>query len=555
MGSNSTYPVSYSRFACIGAGFSGIGLGATLKRWYGITDIQFFERQNELGGAWYINQYPGCACDIPSVLYSFSFEPNPDWTRILPRRAELMVYLVQVANKYDLNSKMKFGVNVEACEWVEERGVWRLRIRQYSTDEIFFHESQFLFSGSGTFVTPREIDIPGAERFQGPIFHAARWQKDVDLTDKRVIVFGNGCTGAQVVPNIVKKTKSTTQIVHSKHWIMPPIDMAIPKWIRNLLRWVPGSMQMFRFIIFLLNERSLQAQPLTEAGARYRQRQRLVSERYMRKTAPKKYHDVLIPDFEIGCKRRIFDSNYLESLHEENLTLTDSPALEIVQEGVRTKDGIIPADVIVLATGFVTNNFFDKIDIKGCGGEELANHWHEMGGFTAYNSSVVSGFPNFFMLLGPNSATGHASALMAAENSINFALRIIKPILDGKASVVDLKPQAELDYTKRVQDALINTVWNSGCVSWYIPTKEPGKSWNALSYPWSQSYFWFRSCFPTWKDWRYYGEVNPQRSNKNNARTIVVGVLSAVAGWYWYRDVDWKTAVTGFQTVISKQFT
>ncbi|KAJ8122672.1 hypothetical protein ONZ43_g1187 [Nemania bipapillata] len=438
---------------------------------------------------------------------------------------------------------MTFGVNVEACEWVEERSAWRLRLRHYSTDEILYHESQFLFSGSGQLVTPREIDIPGVDTFKGPIFHSARWRADVDLSGKKVVVIGNGCTAAQIVPNIVKKTAHTTQIVRSRHWVMPPIDMPIPPWARYLLRWIPCAMQLFRFAVFLIAESELRGLPMTKAAARYRQQRRVVSETYMRKTAPEKYHDILIPDFEVGCKRRIFDSGYLDSLHEENLTLTNSSALEIVPEGIRTKEGIIPADVIVLANGFVTNHFLDQMDIRGRAGKTVSKHWGEMGGPTAYNSSVLSGFPNFFILLGPNAATGHTSAIMAAENSINFAMRVIKPILDGKASVVDLKQEAEDEYTARIQSALDKTVWNSGCASWYIQDNGTGRKWNAMSYPWSQSYFWFRSRFPTWKDWRYYGEMNPQKSSRVQILGVV-GVFCAAAWWYGYLGLDWAGVMT-----------
>ncbi|KAJ8123511.1 hypothetical protein O1611_g9572 [Lasiodiplodia mahajangana] len=254
MDSKAAPKATYSGFACIGTGFSAIGLGATLKRWYGITDIQFFERHSKLGGT--------------CVLYSLSFEPNPDWTRILPSNAELHAYLTRVANKYQLVSKMRFGVNVEACEWVEERSVWRLRMHHYETNETLYHESQFLFSASGQLVTPREIDIPGADTFRGPIFHSARWRADVDLTDKKVVVIGNGCTAAQIVPNIVKKTAHTTQIVRARHWILPPIDREIPAWVRFLLRWIPGTMQLFRFIVFLFAESALRGFPMTKAAAR-----------------------------------------------------------------------------------------------------------------------------------------------------------------------------------------------------------------------------------------------------------------------------------------------
>jgi cation diffusion facilitator CzcD-associated flavoprotein CzcO len=272
---------------------------------------------------------------------------------------------------------MTFGVNVEACEWQEERSVWRLRILHYDTGEIFFHESQFLFSGSGQLVTPREINVPGASSFLGPIFHSTRWRKDVDLTDKRVVVFGNGCTATQIVPNIVKKTKHTTQMVRSRQWIFPPIDGPVSTRTRFMLRYVPGAMKLFRFLVFYAAERGFQGLPMTKSAARYRKKTRVRAERYMRGAAPAKYHDILIPDFEVGCKRRIFDSGYLKSLHEDNVTLTDTPALEIVPEGVRTKDGVIPADVIILANGFLTNDFFDKTEITGRGGETLRSHWSE----------------------------------------------------------------------------------------------------------------------------------------------------------------------------------
>ncbi|KAI0973653.1 hypothetical protein F4678DRAFT_486828 [Xylaria arbuscula] len=547
MSTKLTPEATYSRFACIGAGCSGIGLGATLKRWYGITDIQFFERHGGLGGTWYTNRYPGCACDVPSALYSYSFEPNPEWTHILPCQDELKSYVTRVADKYGLIPKINFGVDVEACEWIEERHVWRLRVRR-GADEISYHESQFLFSGTGHFSTPRGIDVPGAASFKGPIFHSSRWQ-DVDLTEKRVVVFGNGSTASQIIPSIVKKTKHTTQIVRAKHWIMPPIDRSIPKRIRRLLRWVPGTMGLFRFIVFLAAEDSLRGFPMTKAAARYRKRQRVSCEAYMRETAPKRYHNILIPDFEVGCKRRVFDSGYLKSLHEDNLTLTNTRALEILPDGVRTSQGIILADVIVLANGFITSHYLNQVEMIGRGGKTASQHWKKMGGATAYNSSVLSGFPNFFMLLGPNSATGHTSGLMAIENSINYALRVIKPILDGEATIIDLKPQAELEYTNRVQGALDKTVWNSGCSSWYVQDDGKGKKWNAMSYPWSQGYYWYRSLFPKWRDWRYYGEVQ-RRPRLNWARVLAIaGVFFVGVWWTWYQNVDCKVVAATFRSL------
>ncbi|KAF9776401.1 hypothetical protein IL306_005421 [Fusarium sp. DS 682] len=520
MTSTKETPPTYSQFACIGAGFSGIALGATLKRWYGISDIRFFERHSELGGTWWANKYPGAACDVPSVLYSYSFEPNPSWSRVLPSQQELWEYQKRVAVKYDLPPKMTFGVEVQRCRWVEEKKRWMLDIRDYKTGDVFYHECRFLFAGSGILVTPREIDIPGSENFKGPIFHSSQWRGDVDVKGKNVIVIGNGCTAAQIVPSIVDKTKHLTQIVRSKHWMIPPIDAVYTPFTKSVFSYLPGSMKLLRLLIFLMAEIELKMVPMTTSAAKFRQKRRATAENFMRTTAPAKYHDLIIPDFEIGCKRRIYDSGYLKSLHSENLTLTNERALKIVENGIETDRGFIEADVIVLANGFSTNTFLEGVEVIGRE-ETLNQHWESFGGAEAYNCSAMSGFPNFFMLLGmyltwsllyislmdswlgPNATTGHTSAIMAIENTVNFALRILKPVLGSPEGVVELDMDAEKRYANRIQDDLSKTVWSSGCQSWYIQSNSHNsQTWNAMLYPYSQGYLWYRSLFPVWRDWK-----------------------------------------------------
>lgn len=312
------------------------------------------------------------------MLYSLSFEPNPTWSRTLPSASEIWEYLNRVASKYNLPSKMSFGVNVERCQWIEERSRWRLDVRHLATESIYIHESQFLFAANGQLVTPRKLGVPGVESFKGPIFHASRWDDKVDLTDKNVIVFGNGCTAAQIVPSVVAKTKHLTQMVRSKHWILPPIEERIPRWLTFLYNWIPGFMAIVRFVAFLMAENELRGFYLTGAGAKFRQGRRKAAESYMRNMAPAKYHDLLLPDFDIGCKRRIFDSGYLQSLHADNLTLTNDPALEILQDGVRTKDKTIPADVIILANGYVTNQFLGNMEVIGRRGGTIGQHWDNL---------------------------------------------------------------------------------------------------------------------------------------------------------------------------------
>ncbi|CCC13139.1 unnamed protein product [Sordaria macrospora k-hell] len=508
---------SYSQFACIGTGFSGIALGATLQRWYGITDIRFFDKQTKLGGAWHVNQYPGCACDVPSALYSLSFECNPNWTRVLPTYTELWEYLNRVAHKYDLVDRMTFDVAVEKCVWIEERGRWRMWIRQKHTGQVIVHECQFLYSGVGHFDQPRELEIPGAERFEGPMFHSARWRHDVDLTDKKVVVFGNGCTGAQIVPAIVDKTAHLTQVVRSKHWVYPPLDEKVPFWLMFTLANIPGTMQIQRTLTFVKAEVEYIGFGDGKIAKAWRKKRQRQVEAYMRATAPAKYHSLLIPDFEVGCKRRIFDSGYLKSLHNEHLRLTDEPVEEILPNGLRMKSGeIVEADVIVLANGFKTNQFFLDCEIVGRGGQTIHEHWESFGGAEAYNCESLSGFPNFFLLGGPNTTTGHTSFLMAVENAVNYSLRVIEPVLKGKGSVVEVKREAEEKYVQWVHSSLQNTVFSTGCTSWYNRAVDGKKPWNATVYPLSQAHYWYSCVFPSWKDWRFSGRTGKNKIVKQS---------------------------------------
>ncbi|KAF5516157.1 Baeyer-Villiger monooxygenase [Colletotrichum siamense] len=548
--------VSYSLFSCIGTGFAAIALGAQLKRWYGIEDIQFFERHSSLGGTWFINKYPGCACDVPSALYSISFAPNPDWTKVMPSHSELWEYLDKVARDYDLVRKMAFDSPVERCEWIEDRARWRLTIRHCQSDTTYYHESQFLFAATGCLVTPREIDVPGVETFRGEVVHTGKW-RPIDLEGKKVVMFGNGCTASQVVPAIVHKTKSLTQVVRTKHWIMPSLDADVPPWVRLVLKWVPAVAWLQRLMIFCVAENSFRGFRMTDGGKKFRASQRKVSEDYMRAAAPAKYHDMLIPDFEVNCKRRIFDPGYLQSIHADNFDLTDEKVVEITPDGVRTANGFIEADVLIFATGYHTNQFAAGIDVRGRGGETLESRWEALGGEGAYNTTAMSGFPNFFFLLGPNSVTGHTSTVMALENCINYALRVIKPVLKGRSTAAMIKSDAEQRYVDDIQDALQKTVWNTGCGAWYTKTSRDGtKRWNAMGYPYSQPHFWYRCLFPVWSDWQYSGraayasQIHNQGSGVWITAVLVAIVTLAVLGFLgrdWLRGIvpDLSAATRG----------
>ncbi|KAK4664119.1 uncharacterized protein QC763_0082600 [Podospora pseudopauciseta] len=542
MSSDKETEVPFTQFACIGTGFSGIALGATIQRWYSISpsSIQFFDSQPCVGGTWSINQYPGAACDVPSALYSFSFERNPNWTRFLPPHDELRAYLTKVAEKYNLVPRMKFNTKVTKAEWIPSptNPRWRLTILDLETNLTSHHECQFLFSGSGQFNSPRPLDVPGIDSFQGPVIHSARWDHSVSLHDKKVVVFGNGCTAAQIVPSILSSTAHLTQIVRSKHWIYPPVDAKVSPFAKKLLASMPGATLLQRFIVYHLAEADWAGFTLTPSAASFRSRRRKMAEKYMKTTAPQKYHPLLVPEFEIGCKRRVFDSGYLECLHSEKITLTNDKAVEILPHGVKMADGrVVEADVLVLANGFETNTPTTLLPVVGTGGHTLQEHWSEtFPGPEAYNCTSLHGFPNFFLLWGPNTATGHTSAVMAIENGVNFALRVIKPCLEGRASVVDVTEQAEREFVERAQEALGKTVFTSEtCNSWYTARdRETGRVWNGMTYPWSQARYWWDCMMIKKGDWVYsqveYRQEEEARIVVHRFRRDGLG-LAACLGW------------------------
>ncbi|KNG85559.1 dimethylaniline monooxygenase [Aspergillus nomiae NRRL 13137] len=530
-----------SQVACIGTGLSAIALGATLQRWYGVDNIRFFERHPSSGGTWFINSYPGCACDIPSALYSLSFAPNPSWTKLMPSGQEIKEYIDAVIEEYKLNDKISFSTEVTRSIWRDDVKRWQLFVHDRITGREFTHECQILFAASGQLVEPRTFDIQGAGSFSGDIFHSARWNHDVELEGKNVVVIGNGCTAAQIVPALVGRVKSLTQVIRSKHWIVPAANFTYSPFLKWVFRHVPFSMKLHRFHIFLIAESDFSMFRMTKFAAQKRETRKHAAEKYIRQTAPSKYHDLLIPDFDYGCKRRVFDTGYLNSLQNEKVLLTDAKIHEIVPEGLMTDKGLLPADVIVLATGFQTNKFVPYMDVIGRDSKSLTEHWLQYDGPAAYNSTAVHGFPNFFMLLGPNSATGHTSSLMAAENSVNYSLRVLKSVFNGEASTVEVKAKSEEDYVYQVQDALRKRVWNAGCNAWYMNDKK----WNSMTYPWSQAYYWWRSVFPNWSDWKIQ-EV--KRVSRFSIRTIFailfVGFLGSLGSMCllnspWRRILDW----------------
>ncbi|OHF04209.1 hypothetical protein CORC01_00548 [Colletotrichum orchidophilum] len=492
----------------IGAGESGIAVGCMLKTKLGTNDFRIFDRQGGVGGAWYTNRYPGVACDIPAIFYSYSFAPNYEWTTLFPPGQEIQQYLDGVCDKLDIRSNIQLDTEVSSARWVDEDAEWEVKVtpsihqNEQAADKIL--RCKVLVTCAGELVEPNiwPQHVPGITSFQGQVFHTARWNDDVSLTGKDVVVIGAGCTAAQLVPALASPpiaAKSITQLMRAPPWVMPRPEKPPPRLmeiVSILLRTVPGLGLFLRLCLFLYAESTWLNVGMGWFGKKRRQwfEQRLLV--HLRKTVPPRYHDILTPRFGVGCRRIIVDGGWLESLSLTNVELTNRPLVAIESQSVvlgpppdqqhltyndEKKDGETikkSADVIILANGFETSTYLHRLKVQGRNGVLLHEVWKANGGPGAYLSTAVHGFPNFFMILGPNSVSGHSSAILASENVAGYALNFIKLVLSGQARTVEVHSEAEKSYTADVQRRSLDKVWQT-CHNGYIQTG----GWNSSICP------------------------------------------------------------------------
>jgi cation diffusion facilitator CzcD-associated flavoprotein CzcO len=466
----------------------------------------------------------------PAVFYSFSFCPNPRWTALYPQGKEIVKYLQGVCDTYQIVDKIQLNTDVRECRWLESEQVWELTLEHLMTgmgDLSEYERAQKILSNGrktvyvteekirakvvvscvGGLVEPRTWpeNIPGKDKFQGEIFHSARWRYDVDLKDKDVVVIGTGCSAAQFVPKLTAEygAKSVTQLMRSPPWVVPrmqPVggDETYAKWSPWLFTNIPGFAKAVRWIIASGAEydwRLFGSDPYHDE-----ERKKLETEllSHMKKTVPEKYHEILTPNYGVGCKRRIFDASWFPGLNDPNIDLTTLPLTSISEKSVTlgpgpiyptgntTEQKIIPADVLILANGFEVTQWLHPLEIIGRNGTKLHDVFAARGGPQMYMGMALDGFPNFFTIFGPNTATGHSSVILASENMVNMSLKFIGPILKGDVMLAEIKKEAELEWARDTQEALKKRVWSTGgCASWY-KTEE---GWNSTVYPYA-----FLSC-------------------------------------------------------------
>ncbi|RMF12247.1 MAG: NAD(P)/FAD-dependent oxidoreductase [Candidatus Dadabacteria bacterium] len=443
----------------IGAGFGGVGMGIALKE-AGLEDFTILERGDDVGGTWRDNTYPGCACDVPSHLYSYSFALNPNWTRAYSPWNEIRDYIRDCAERWDIMRHIRFGTAVEEAWFDETQALWHLR-----TSAGEEHTARVVVSAVGGLVNPKIPDLEGRDDFAGPAFHTARWRHDVDLRGKRVAVVGTGASAIQVVPSIAPEVGHLTVFQRTPPWIMPKPDRAFTELEKALNRHVPGLMRLRRTGIYLATEAigtgivwNNPVNQMLETIARRHIEQEIPDPELRRK---------LTPDFRLGCKRLLFSSEYYPVFLRDNVELVTAPAKRVTKTGITDSEGTHRRfDVIVWATGFSLDIARAPFPIRGLGGRTLDEAW--ANGAQAWKGVAIHGFPNWFTIMGPNTGPGHTSVLVYSEAQIHHILGAIRYLRRTGARFLQVRADAQQRYNDELQRRLPNTNWNAGCTSWYL---------------------------------------------------------------------------------------
>ncbi len=451
----------------IGAGFGGLGLGIRLRQ-AGHDSFTIVEKADRVGGVWRDNSYPGLTCDVPSHLYSFSFEPKHDWSRRYPARDEILAYLEGCAEKYGLGSHLRLGTEVERADFDEAAGVWR--VLTTAGEEIV---ADVLVSATGQLSRPQTPSIPGLEDFEGDVFHSGRWNHDVPIEGRDVAVIGAGASAVQFVPEVAPLASRMTLFQRSPNYVVPKPDRPYRPRERELFRRLPQIQSLSRAWAFLKFEYAILVfTRLTPIRRLYEMDYR----RRLKKEVPDAaLREKLIPDYPAGCKRVLISNDWLPALSRPNVSVVTEPIREISRGGVVTEDGAEHgADVLVLGTGFAANDFLAPMAIRGVAGRDLNEAWRD--GAEAHLGLTVSGFPNMFILYGPNTNLGAGSIVFMLESQIAYVLESVRALERTGASWIDVRPEVQSAFNAEIQDALEDSVWTAGCTSWY--RTESGKVTN-----------------------------------------------------------------------------
>jgi cation diffusion facilitator CzcD-associated flavoprotein CzcO len=448
----------HHRVVIIGAGFSGIGLAVRLQA-EGVDDVVILEKEDDLGGTWYVNTYPGCQCDVPSLLYSLSFQPNTEWTRTFAPQPEIEEYLRTVAERTNVKRLIRFNAEVTGARWDAAARRWRVTTAEGEVT------ADLCVMASGFLSTPSSPSIPGLDRFGGAVFHSARWDHDHDLSGERVAVIGTGASAIQFVPQIAPRVGHLAVFQRTPPWVMPRPDRAFTPRERWLFRHSPLAMRISRARIYWTRELMVvmfAKQPrlakLASAGAR-KHLEEQVADAGLRAR--------LTPDYALGCKRVLLSNDYYPALTQPHVELVTDPISEVTADAVVTRDGSEHrVDTIILGTGFAVTEPPMAEHVHGADGRSLAEHW--AGSPSAYLGTTLAGFPNLFVMVGPNTGLGHSSMVFMMECQYNYVVDALKTMAARSVDSFSVDPDAVEAFNDEIQAKLARTVWNSGCSSWYL---------------------------------------------------------------------------------------
>ena len=468
------------RVIIIGAGFGGLCLAIKLKQ-AGIDDFVLLEKAADVGGTWWANTYPGCACDVQSLLYSFSFEPNPDWSHMFGRQPEILDYLRNCADKYRLAPHIRLSSEVTRAAYQDADQNW-----QVETADGMHYQARILVAATGPLSRPALPDIPGLDSFEGKTFHSARWAHDYSLEGKRVAVIGTGASAIQFVPAIAPQVAQLHLCQRTPPWVLPRPDRKVSRPERWLFRRWPLIQRIARMIMYWrLESRGIvftvwpQLGALIGAFGRWNIRRQVRDPDIQAK---------LTPDYPPGCKRLLLSDDYYPALNRDNVHLVTDSVRAVTATGVLTSAGNeLAVDAIILGTGFQATAPFPTGMMTGSRGVDITERWR--GGIEAYKGISVSGFPNFFMLAGPNTGLGHNSVIFMLEAQVGYIMQAVLAMKSGSIDSLEVRPDIEAEFNRQLQRRLARTVWASGCRSWYLDAN--GR--NVTLWPGFTVEYWFRT--------------------------------------------------------------
>ena len=465
------------RIAIVGAGFGGLGAAIKLSE-AGFDDWTILERAGDLGGTWRDNTYPGCACDIPAPLYSFSFAPNPAWTRMYSSQPEIWAYLRRLADEHGLRARIRFGADVVEARWKDG---WRLRLAD-GREERF----DAVICAVGFLNQPNVPRLPGLEGFPGPAFHSAKWRHDVDFAGKRVAVVGTGASAIQFVPEIAPRAASVTVWQRTPPWVMPRVDRAFSPRAQRAFRRFPLLRRLLRWRIYLRQELLVSG---FLGGAFIQKQFRAFGERQIaRQVRDPALRAKLVPDYAPGCKRILVSNDWYPALQRPNVELVAEAAARVEGKRVVGAGGASrEADVLVFGTGFSATEFLSPMRIFGRDGRELGETWR--AGAATHLGISTAGFPNLFFLVGPNTGLGHNSIVFMIEAQVRYVVQALARMKAARARTLELRPEAQAASYAEVQARMRRTVWLSGCRSWYLTPD--GR--NDTLWPGSTLGYWWRT--------------------------------------------------------------